>query len=60
MAGEKHPAASKYNVDEDDAVLAGMLIANRGDAVAVRAVVRKSEAAAETIRLAAVCSIAVC
>jgi hypothetical protein len=50
----------KYNVDEDDAVLAGMLIANKEDAAAVRAVFRRSEAAAETIRIAAVCSIALC
>ena len=60
MPGEERPSVSRNNVDVDEEVLAGMSIANREDAVAVRAVFRRSEAAAETIRVAAVCSIAVC
>jgi hypothetical protein len=60
MAGETCPSVSKYNVEDEETVLAGMPIENNADAVAARAVLRRSEIAAEIMRVAAVCSIAVC
>jgi hypothetical protein len=60
IAGETCPSASKYSVEDEETVLAGMPIENNADAVAARAVLRRSEIAAEIMRVAAVCSIAVC